>query len=153
MFDSSSLVINLLEKEIESYKRLLSDKDINLSEGLQDKYKYYVLAYSEFLDLLLQSYDWNKDNIVFNILEANYGKYDTEFVRFDDTSFVISKEDTAMVENNFLLVIDTGGLNAKGDYESPYDYVDKCYSINGINIINTLNDNGEVELNNLNLDK
>jgi len=103
-----------------------------LNNNVGDDYQKLVdkVVKNNINDLDLATANVLDNNAIFNILKENYKKYNTKLIFFDNTEFIISKNQETTYDGDFIFLV-TGN-------DSYYIY-DKGFNINNINRVETIN--------------
>lgn len=85
--------------------------------------------YTELVDKTVNE-DNDETNPIFDVLIENYGKYDTRLIFFDETEYVIERDNVVYADGDFLFICDT-----IEEYRRP---VKMGFNINTIDTVETI---------------
>lgn len=108
MSKAAKIIINMINNKKEDYETLLSEltesdtPDIELA----GKYRYYIMCLTELTRQLSNTWSISKEESIWNLLKQNHLKHDTEFIFKDNSSFVVSKDDECVLEEDCIRLLD-----------------------------------------------
>lgn len=124
-------VLNFIQLKIKENNELLNKKDVELPKEYKTQLKNYNEAYKILHDELSSSWDFNVQNIIFDILKENFGEHDTKLIFWGDEELTIDKNTMVSVDGGFLFIHQE---NKKG----LHDFYAKGFNIENIKEIQTL---------------
>ena len=95
-------ITNHITNKINEKKGLLENPEYNISEKEQEKLKHEIEVLKELHDEIIFSLDYNTNNVVFDILANNYGKYDTLIKFFDKKELLVSKNTVSILKGEWI---------------------------------------------------
>lgn len=95
-------ITNHITNKINEKKGLLENQEYNISEKEQEKLKHEIEVLKELHDEIIFSLDYNTDNVVFDILANNYGKYDTLIKFFNKKELLVSKNTVSILKGEWI---------------------------------------------------
>lgn len=95
-------ITNHITNKINEKKGLLENQEYNISEKEQEKLKHEIEVLKELHDEIIFSLDYNTDNVVFDILSNNYGKYDTLIKFFNKKELLVSKNTVSILKGEWI---------------------------------------------------
>lgn len=115
-------IISFIDMEIRNNQRLIDNDDV--PDDLKNELYYYNKGFNFLKEDLLDSFMFNTDNIIFDILKNNYGNYDTKLIFYngnpvdaEDNILIIDKDTVTSVEGDFIFIMDDEiNNNYGGDY-------------------------------------
>lgn len=95
-------ITNHISNKINEKTGLLENPEYNISEKEQEKLKHEIEVLKELHDEIIFSLDYNTDNVVFDILKNNYGKYDTLIKFFNKKELLVSKNTVSILKGEWI---------------------------------------------------
>lgn len=105
---------NAIDGKIEEYQEVLSCDDLNIYDFITEnedsfnesffsdelkKYYNYITCLKNLQEKLLYTKE-NQNNLIFDLLQQNYDKYDTLLIFEDNTELIINKNDIYVFEGD-----------------------------------------------------
>ena len=124
-------VLNFIQLKIKENNELLNKKDVELPKEYKTQLKNYNEAYKILHDELSSSWDFNVQNIIFDILKENFGEHDTKLIFWGDEELTIDKNTMVSVDGGFLFI-------HQENKNGLHDFYAKGFNIENIKEIQTL---------------
>lgn len=95
-------ITNHITNKINEKTGLLENPEYTISEKEQEKLKHEIEVLKELHDEIIFSLYYNTNNVVFDILSNNYGKYDTLIKFFDKKELLVSKNTVSILKGEWI---------------------------------------------------
>lgn len=118
-------VLNFIELKIKENNELLDNKDVELPKEYKNQLKNYNEAYKILKRELSTSWEFNCQNIIFDMLKENFGEYDTKIIFWGDEEIIIDKNTLTSVDGGFL-------FTHPKNKENLHDFFSKGFNIENI---------------------
>ena len=124
-------VLNFIELKIKENNELLTKKDVELPKNYKTQLENYNEAYTILKNELITSWEFNCQNIIFNVLKENFGEHDTKIIFWGDEEITIDKNTLASVDGGFIFI-------HPKNKKDLHDFFSKGFNIDNIKEIQTI---------------
>lgn len=124
-------VLNFIQLKIKENNELLTNPKLELPKEYKNQLKNYNEAYKILHDELSSSWDFNAQNIIFEVLKENFGQHDTKIIFWGDEELIIDKNTMVNVDGGFLFI-------HPKNKEDLHDFFAKGFNIENIKEIQTI---------------
>ena len=127
MFD----VLNFIHLKIKENNDLLNNKAMEFPKEYRNQLENYNKAYKILRDELTTSWDFNAQNIIFDVLQENFGEHDTKLIFWGDEELIIDKNTLCSVDGGFIFI-------HPKNKEDLHDFFSKGFNIENIKEVQTI---------------
>lgn len=124
-------VLNFINLKIKENNELLNNKNIGLPKEYKTQLEHYNEAYTTLKNELSTSWDFNAQNIIFNVLQENFTEHDTKIIFWGNEELTINKNTIVSVDGGFIFI-------HPNNEEGLHDFFAKGFNIENIKEIQTI---------------